>query len=161
MTQAADCDAFAAVYDRNWGPISGRLLSVLDRLLPDELVPGKRVLDLCCGTGQLVVALTRRGYEVTGIAVSAAMIERARRNAPGATFQIADARTFNVAEPVEVALSSFDSLNHLMSLSDLTDVFRCVRAALAEGGTFAFDLNMEEGYLSRWQGSFGIPAKRT
>ena len=43
-----------------------------------------------------------------------------------------------------------------MSLDDLERVFCNVYAVLEEGGYFEFDLNMEEGYLQRWRGSFGI-----
>jgi uncharacterized protein YndB with AHSA1/START domain len=31
-----------------------------------------------------------------------------------------------------------------------------MHAALLPGGRFVFDLNMEEGYQTRWRGSFGI-----
>jgi hypothetical protein len=48
------------------------------------------------------------------------------------------------------------SLNHILQLDELTSAFRCVRAALLSGGRFVFDLNMEEGYRTRWRGSFGI-----
>ena len=37
--------------------------------------PGNRALDLCCGTGDLALALARRGAEVTGIDFSPAMLE--------------------------------------------------------------------------------------
>ena len=45
--------------------------------------------------------------------------------------------------------STFDSLNHVMSLDDMERVFRNVHAVLEAGGCFEFDLNMEEGYLQR------------
>jgi SAM-dependent methyltransferase len=38
-------------------------------------------LDVACGTGQHALALARRGYQVVGADLSAAMIERARENA--------------------------------------------------------------------------------
>ena len=37
--------------------------------------PGNRALDLCCGTGDLALALARRGAEVTGMDFSPAMLE--------------------------------------------------------------------------------------
>ena len=56
----------------------------------------------------------------------------------------------------EIAVSIFDSLNHIMSLSELTEAFRHVRASLADDAPFLFDLNTEDGYRDRWRGSFGI-----
>jgi len=37
--------------------------------------PGNRALDLCCGTGDLALALARRGADVTGLDFSPAMLE--------------------------------------------------------------------------------------
>lgn len=49
--------------------------------------PGSRVLDLCCGTGDMTFALTRaRGEstaEIIGVDFSAAMLERARTKSAG------------------------------------------------------------------------------
>ena len=41
--------------------------------------PGDRVLDACCGTGDLAVAAEREGGVVTGLDFSERMLERARR----------------------------------------------------------------------------------
>lgn len=42
---------------------------------------GDRALDVCCGTGDIALALQRRGAEVTGLDFSPAMLEIARRRA--------------------------------------------------------------------------------
>jgi demethylmenaquinone methyltransferase / 2-methoxy-6-polyprenyl-1,4-benzoquinol methylase len=50
------------------------------RLAVQEVVwPGERVLDACCGTGDLAVEAERRGGRVVGLDFSARMLERARR----------------------------------------------------------------------------------
>ena len=41
--------------------------------------PGDRVLDSCCGTGDLALACRRAGGRVTGLDFSERMLERARR----------------------------------------------------------------------------------
>ena len=40
--------------------------------------PGQRALDVCCGTGDIAMALVQRGAEVTGLDFSPAMLEMAR-----------------------------------------------------------------------------------
>jgi len=45
------------------------------------LRPGQRGLDLCCGTGDLTLGLTRRGVRVTGLDFSERMLERAAERA--------------------------------------------------------------------------------
>jgi demethylmenaquinone methyltransferase / 2-methoxy-6-polyprenyl-1,4-benzoquinol methylase len=44
--------------------------------------PGDRVLDACCGTGDLAIAAARAGGRVTGVDFSERMLERAREKAP-------------------------------------------------------------------------------
>lgn len=154
MTRYDAYDPFARIYDRHWGAFATRVYPVLDHLVLKSLEPGCAVLDLCCGAGQLAAELSRHGYRTTGLDGSAAMIAIAKGNAPDADFVVQDAR--NVALPAHFAavLSTFDSLNHIMTLDELEQVFRSVFTVLDAGGRFVFDLNMEDGYRSRWRGSF-------
>jgi demethylmenaquinone methyltransferase/2-methoxy-6-polyprenyl-1,4-benzoquinol methylase len=52
---------------------------------------GSTALDVATGTGDLAIALARRGAEVTGSDFAPAMLEIARRKAPGLTFEQGDA----------------------------------------------------------------------
>ncbi len=151
-------DRFAWVYNQHWGNFGERVMPRLQELLLNQLPAAAHILDLCCGTGQLAAALATRGYVVTGVDGSAEMLRYARENAPGVTFVLADAREVNMPASCHAVLSTFDSLNHLLSLDDLIAAFRCAHTALYDGGWFLFDLNMEPGYLARWRGSFAIVA---
>lgn len=146
-------DDFAWFYHRYWSRgIPFRLLDAVDRLLLADLEPGARVLDLCCGTGRISRAMADRGYRVTGVDGSAGMLEIARAQAPGVDFFRADARDFVVDEPVDAAVSLFDSLNHVTGPGELARVFRCLHAALKPGGRLLFDLNDEPAFLRHWRG---------
>jgi demethylmenaquinone methyltransferase/2-methoxy-6-polyprenyl-1,4-benzoquinol methylase len=73
-------DRIAPVYDlMNRAMTAG--LDVRWRRLAAEAVvrPGDRVLDACCGTGDLAVAAERAGGHVTGVDFSEEMLARARR----------------------------------------------------------------------------------
>ncbi|MDE2753061.1 MAG: class I SAM-dependent methyltransferase [Gemmatimonadota bacterium] len=148
-------DPFARIYNQHWGFFATTAYPILDHLVLRKLPPGSAVLDLCCGTGQLAAELSRQGYRTTGLDGSERMIEIARQNAPDAEFVVQDARNIALPHRFSAVFSTFDSLNHVMSLEGLEQVFRSVFAVLEGGGQFAFDLNMEEGYRSRWRGSFG------
>jgi len=157
VTSLSERDAFAWAYNKHWGPYAEHALGILGRLGLKKLPAGSRILDLCCGTGQLAQMLSERGYRVTGIDVSPEMIRFARENAPGAEFVIDDARRFSFEEGFDAVVSTYDSLNHVMSLEDMDAVFLTVRSALKPGGMFLFDLNTEAGYLYHWEnGSFDV-----
>jgi SAM-dependent methyltransferase len=152
-----DYDPFAWLYNQHWGnmftPVSE---AVIDRLVLPRLSTETRILDLCCGTGQLADILSRRGYRVTGIDGSEKMLEYARTNAPKAEFLLDDARSFSSPDRYDAVVCMFDSLNHVMSIEELGAVFKSVYATLKPGGLFLFDLNTEVGYNFKWSGSFGI-----
>jgi SAM-dependent methyltransferase len=131
-------------------------LPVLDRLVLSDLPLAACLLDLCCGAGHLTRALAGRGYLVTGLDGSAEMLRYTRENAPGAEFICADARTFSSPPSFDAALSTFDSLNHILTLEELLRVFQNVHGALVPGGVFVFDLNMEEAYRTQWHKSSAV-----
>jgi SAM-dependent methyltransferase len=65
----------------------------LDRMLDAvgaRVAPGEEVLDIGCGVGRLTRVLASRAGSVTGIDISAEMVERARANVPEATFVVGD-----------------------------------------------------------------------
>jgi len=73
-------DRIAPVYDAMNRIMTAGLDRKWRRLTVEAVVqPGDRVLDACCGTGDLAVAAEREGGIVTGLDFSPAMLERARR----------------------------------------------------------------------------------
>ncbi|MBN1857006.1 MAG: class I SAM-dependent methyltransferase [Dehalococcoidia bacterium] len=145
-------DPFAYVYNVHWGPTSLNWLRIVGLLVIPRVDATARVLDLCCGTGQLAGELSERGYRVVGLDGSRQMLHYARKNAPGVHLLQADARCFGLRSAFDVVLCTFDSLNHILSVDELEDVFRCVRASMRPGGLFLFDLNTETGYRMHWSG---------
>jgi demethylmenaquinone methyltransferase / 2-methoxy-6-polyprenyl-1,4-benzoquinol methylase len=76
-------DRIAPVYDVMNRVMTAGLDQRWRRLTAAAVVhPGDRVLDACCGTGDLAVAAAREGGRVTGLDFSERMLERARRKAP-------------------------------------------------------------------------------
>jgi SAM-dependent methyltransferase len=142
----SDYDRFAWFYNQYWGTEFSRpALAIYDILLFPYLSPGCRVLDLCCGTGQIAYGLTKRGYRVTGVDGSEAMLRFARDNAPEAEFIQADARSVSLPQKFQAVISAFDSLNHLMELEELMTVFANVYNLMADDESiFLFDLNIED-----------------
>ena len=114
-------------------------------LLAHQGLRPKKVLDVACGTGTMCELLTDEGMSMSGFDLSESMIEEARRKAAKKDLQIhyevADARTFDMGESYEAALSFFDSLNNILEPEGLAQTFERVAAHLPSGGSWIFDLN--------------------
>jgi SAM-dependent methyltransferase len=111
------------------------------------------VLDVCCGSGHVTTDLVKRGFQVTGVDSSAALVAIAQRDLPQVEFFVQDVRHLELQGPFAGALSTFDSLNHMLTLEDLHAVFSGVHGTLGNGGLFVFDMNLEEAYsldLHQW-----------
>ena len=102
-------------------------------------VRGKRLLDVGCGNGYFSREMAHRGARVTGIDLSARMIEHAKRHeadAPlGIEYQVLDA----AALANSFAPRSFDMATSCLALQDIPSVakvFQGVRSLLRPGGRF-------------------------
>jgi demethylmenaquinone methyltransferase / 2-methoxy-6-polyprenyl-1,4-benzoquinol methylase len=125
-------DRIAPVYD-----VMNRVMTVgLDRRWRRATAravvrPGDRVLDACCGTGDLAVAASRAGGRVTGLDFSEQMLERARRKAADLAWLRGDA----LAMPFDDG--SFDAVTIGFGLRNLEDERRGLeelRRVLVPGG---------------------------
>jgi len=131
MKRFRDYDPFAWLYANYWGhDYHDQILPVLDKLVLGSLPRRAQILDLCCGDGRLVRKLTRRGYRMTGLDGSELLLAYARQTSPKSEFLLADARSFHLPERFDTVLSTFDSLNHVMSLEELAQVFCNTHACL-------------------------------
>jgi demethylmenaquinone methyltransferase/2-methoxy-6-polyprenyl-1,4-benzoquinol methylase len=126
-------DRIAPVYDA-----MNRVMTVgLDRrwraaTVRETVRPGDRVLDACCGTGDLAIAAQAAGASsVVGLDFSAAMLARARRKAPDVTFIEGDllALPFHDAS-FDVAVVGFGIRN----VADLEGGLRELQRVLRQGG---------------------------
>jgi len=129
-------------------------LPALEKLFFSQVPAKARVLDLCCGSGHVTTELVRRGYLVTGIDSSVELIALAKKDLQGVDLRVQDARELHLEGPYDAAISTFDSLNHILSLDELTEVFCGVHRLLSpNGGMLVFDMNLEQAYSTdhrRW-----------
>ncbi|MCJ8280861.1 MAG: methyltransferase domain-containing protein [Rivularia sp. ALOHA_DT_140] len=90
------------------------------------------ILDLGCGTGQLTAKIAESGAEVIGIDSAPEMIEKAQENYPQLKFKVADARSFELSQPVDAVFSN--AALHWISEAD--EVINSINKSLKTGGRF-------------------------
>ena len=66
MKRYNDYDVFAWLYNQEWGAYGSNILPALKKIAGDNLPDGARILDLCCGTGQLAKVLTEKKLQRHG-----------------------------------------------------------------------------------------------
>lgn len=150
-------EGFARVYNQVWTGFSQHIAPKILEFYSRQAIAShnQTLLDLCCGTGQLSLYFLERGYSVTGLDLSNAMLHYAADSARAfvesgqARFVQGDAAAFTLDEAFGLVVSAYDALNHLPDMDALRGCFRSVRAVIAPGGKFIFDLNTREG-LKRW-----------
>jgi demethylmenaquinone methyltransferase/2-methoxy-6-polyprenyl-1,4-benzoquinol methylase len=128
-------DRIAPIYDA-----MNRAMTVgLDRRWRAEtaravVIPGDRVLDACCGTGDLALAALEAGGRVTGVDFSERMLERARAKSEAIEWVCGDALALPLADAsFEAATVGFGVRN----LDDLERGLRELRRVLVPGGRLA------------------------
>ncbi len=133
----------AEVYDSLMAVVPYRhWVSYVERIWDRFEYCAATVLDLACGTGNVALELERRGYQVTGVDNSAAMLRQARaKPARSARFLLQDARSLHLPELFDACVCLFDSLNYLLTPEDLGAALAGVSRSLRRHGLFVFDVN--------------------
>ena len=135
-------DSIASKYDRmNHGMSLGidrQWRKRFVRTLASRLSSGAKVLDLACGTGDLTKALAQRGWQVTGLDISAEMMEVGKGKCAGLAPQ--PAFVLGSAESIPFADASFDAVTIAFGLRNFDHRSQClqeIRRVLKPGGTLA------------------------
>ncbi len=114
--------------------------------------PGARILDVGCGFGRHSIELARRGYIVTGIDPSAALITEARKRAAQAAvtvdFQQEWGERFITGQPIDIAICLFTSLGQISAEGENSALVERVHLALKAGGHFLVEVPQRETAVS-------------
>jgi ubiquinone/menaquinone biosynthesis C-methylase UbiE len=143
-------------YDRGIRMLSrGRIEQVYERIAALAAAPGKRILDIGCGTGGVSLACAARGAAVTGIDVDAGMLEVARGKpvpSPGSA-EFVELAAAEIGD--RFAERSLDAVASCLAMSEMSRdeqeyVLRAAYSRLVPGGIVVIaDETMPERGLAR------------
>ncbi len=118
-------------------------VALVQRAIATHLGRAERIVDFGCGSGAHAIRLAARGYEVTGIDRSEAMLELARAKggaAVPATFMLGDVRDVRINKVFDAALMMFAVLGYQHTNADVRAALATARAHLMPGGLFIADV---------------------
>ena len=143
--------SFAEVYDTFMDNVPYReWAAYVNNILKKHGIEEGTVLDLGCGTGSMTEELDDLGYDMIGVDISDEMLEIAVRKMEEKEREILylsqDMRELELYSTVDAVVSACDSVNYILDMEELTDVFRLVNEYLEPGGIFFFDFNTKHKY---------------
>ena len=143
-------------YDRGIGMLSaGRIQQVYDRIAALAASPGKRILDIGCGSGGVSLACAARGAVVTGIDIDPGMLEVARVKPAPHAGSVAFVELGAAEIEDRFAPESFDAIVSCLAMSELSPdelsyVLRTACSRLVRGGIIVIgDETLPEGAFAR------------
>lgn len=126
-------------YDRGLRLLSGgRIHEVYEAIADRAAAPGKRILDLGCGTGGVALACAARGARVVGIDINAQMLEIARtKPVSNGTVEWLELGIAEIED--RFSESSFDAVVSCLLFSELSNdeqayALQITRSRLVYGG---------------------------
>ncbi len=106
------------------------------------LVPGRRALDIACGEGRNSIYLAKQGFQVVGLDISEAGLEKGRewmkRERVQIDFRLVNLETFEFTEQYDLIINCNFLLRNLIPKSV---------AALSPGGIIVFDTLLDSPYV--------------
>jgi ubiquinone/menaquinone biosynthesis C-methylase UbiE len=103
----------------------------------------KRILDIGCGTGRHAIELTKRGYQVVGVDLSASQLKRAKEKTITASVKVdfiqKDARQLDLDNEFNIVIMICEGAFPLMETDEMNfQILQGATKALKKNGKFIF-----------------------
>ncbi len=170
---------FAEVYDKLQDLNYDEFVDYYERIFKSVGIKPELVLDLACGTGNITIPMSKRGYDMIGLDLSCEMLNIARDKAfeekQDILFLNQNMTEMELFGTVDAIVCALDGLNYIVDEKELGKVFRLVHNYLNPNGVFIFDINSvhklrdvlggntfvneEQGIYYVWQSEFSEETK--
>lgn len=106
----------------------------------------RRFFEPACGTGRLLFALAKRGFEVGGLDLNPKAVafchQRLQRHGLAATVTVDDMSEFRVARRYDVGFNTINSFRHLATEKQAHGHLECMGRAISEGGLYLLGVHL-------------------
>jgi len=126
-----------------WYPTPSYLLKRQALLEQLAAIPGRKVLEIGCGAGDLLAVLGSLGYSGIGIDISVEARDAARKRVGDGPVRVDDRAFEDITERYEVIIAS-EVIEHI---EDDVGLLREIKARLVPGGTLLLTV---PAHMSRW-----------
>lgn len=135
----------AQIYDYVMRHVNyGRWAHYLRDLFCQADIEVTNVLDIACGTGNLMLKLRELDFAVAGFDESLGMVQAAKAKTRARKLRVPvwrDSMTsFAVKRPMDGIVCTYDSINYCMNEAACAAVFARASEAIRPGGVFVFDI---------------------
>lgn len=110
---------------------------------------GREIMDLACGTGQLLAHLGAMGFALSGLDNSPAMLAATGQRCPTAELVLCDLAGFEFDSRFDLMTCFLYSMHYSHPVSAIGESLRRAFRALKPGGVIVFDLVDREGITNR------------
>ncbi|MFA5856473.1 MAG: class I SAM-dependent methyltransferase [Candidatus Pacearchaeota archaeon] len=144
----------AHYYDSDWGNFSYKYLDFLDLVFSKFKINPSSIWDISCGSGNVVSVLSKKGFNIIGSDISEEMIRVSKNKSPDINFFVMDMRELESNKKFDLILSGFDSINYILELGEVNEIFLKVKNLLNEDGIFIFDVTTPYNYKLSYVGEY-------
>lgn len=141
--------SFAAFYDKlmtedfNYAEIA----DFIENIFGEYDIDARLVCELACGTGNITIPLSQRGYDMIAIDKSTDMLDIAREKAgaeSGILFLNQDMTKIDLYGTVDAVVCLIDGINYVLNANSLFKMMKRIKTCFLEpGGIFLFDISSE------------------
>jgi SAM-dependent methyltransferase len=133
-------------YDQRWEQLGAAGENVHGEADLVESLGPRSVLDAGCGTGRVAVELARRGLEVVGVDVDAAMLGKAQAKAPDLSWVEGDLAVVDLGRTFDAVVAAGNVMIFLAPGTEARVVANLARH-LRPGGVLVAGFSLEPGRL--------------
>jgi len=149
MPNSHDFDLYEGYYSEFYEAVTGRTDYDIPLILEQakKLAGERKVLELACGSGRILMHMANRGFQVVGLDLSEDMLKICRKKQEQLPVRLSnrievlqgDMTDFELGEKYPLIVLSATSISLLRELDDFKRMLGTVERHLEEGGRFIFD----------------------